>query len=105
VERDAAASDQFKASGGIERLAFAQPTGWLLPNTPWRPYFVRMATGIFRTSHDWAEVDFGIDTMAITRRDYEAGRYQPPFDELPLEGDYRAAQKRAAMARLPRDLA
>jgi hypothetical protein len=64
-----------------------------------------MATGIFRTPHDWAEVDFGVETMAITRRDYEAGRYQPPFDELPLEADYRAAQKRAAMAKLPRDLA
>ena len=47
-----------------------------------------MATGIFRTPNDWAEVDFGVETMAITRRDYDAGRHQPPFDELPLEADF-----------------
>jgi hypothetical protein len=77
---------------------------WLLPITPWHPYLGRMATGIFRTPHDWAEVDFGLETMAITRRDYEAGRYQPPFDELPLEADYRAAQNKVATARPPRNL-
>lgn len=61
-----------------------------------------MATGIFRTPNDWAEVDFGVETMAITRRDYDAGRHQPPFDELPLEADFRAAQKKMAMARPPK---
>ena len=63
-----------------------------------------MATGIFRTPHDWAEVDLGVETMAITHHDYEAGRFQPPFDELPLEADYRAAHKKVAMAKQPRDL-
>ena len=29
--------------------------------------------------------------MAITRRDYEAGRYQAPLDELPLEADWGAS--------------
>jgi hypothetical protein len=50
---------------------------------PSTPLSWPMAMGIFRTSDDRVEVDFGIEVMTITRCDYEAGRYQP-FDELPF---------------------
>ena len=36
--------------------------------------------------------------MAITRRDYEAGRYQAPLDELPLEADWGASAPLMAAA-------
>jgi hypothetical protein len=54
-----------------------------------------MAKGIFRTPDGWAEVDYGAHTISITRVRYEQLGYQPPFDALPLEIDYRAAQQKA----------
>jgi hypothetical protein len=34
-------------------------------------------------------------TMALTPYQYEANEYQPTFDSLPFEADYRAAEKKA----------
>jgi hypothetical protein len=54
-----------------------------------------MAKGIFRTSNGWAQVDYGAHSAPIPRYQYEANEYQPPFDSLPFEADYGAAEKKA----------
>jgi hypothetical protein len=54
-----------------------------------------MAKGIFRTSNGWAQVGYGAHSAPIPRYQYEVNEYQPPFDSLPFEADYRAAEKKA----------
>ena len=52
-------------------------------------------TGLFRTADGSAQVDYdGID-IPIPRSRYEANGYNPDFDKLPLEADFRAAQEEA----------
>ena len=48
-----------------------------------------------RTADGWAQVDYGNNSAPIPRARYEENGYQPPFDKLPLEADYRAAQRNA----------
>jgi hypothetical protein len=52
-----------------------------------------MATGMYRTGHDWAQVDYDGSNIPIPRSKYEENGYKPAFDELPLEEDYWAAQE------------
>jgi hypothetical protein len=54
-----------------------------------------MLKGIFRTSNGWVQVDYGAHSAPIPRYQYEADGFQPPFDNLPFEADYRAAEKKA----------
>jgi hypothetical protein len=58
-----------------------------------------MAKGIFRTSNGWAQVDYGAHSAPIPRYQYEANEYQPPFDSLPFEADYRAAEPQSPPGR------
>jgi hypothetical protein len=53
-----------------------------------------MARGIFRTPDGRVQVDYGANSVSISRARYEGQGYEPPFDELPLEVFYRAAQKK-----------
>ena len=54
-----------------------------------------MVKGIFRTSNGWVQVDYGAHSAPIPRYQYEVNGFQPPFDNLPFEADYRAAEKKA----------
>jgi hypothetical protein len=54
-----------------------------------------MLKGIFRTSNGWVQVDYGAHSAPIPRYQYEVNGFQPPFDNLPFEADYRAAEKKA----------
>jgi hypothetical protein len=54
-----------------------------------------MARGIFRTVDGFVQVDFGIHSAAMPRARYEEQGYQPPFETLPSEVDYLAAQQKA----------
>jgi hypothetical protein len=63
-----------------------------------------MPTGIFRSEDGWAQVDYGAGTtIPIPRSRYEANGYNPDFDKLPWEAEYRAAEdkKEDAARRLP----
>ena len=53
-----------------------------------------MARGIFRTDDDWVQVDYGKHTAPVPRDRYEQNGYEPPFEKLPTEDAYRAAQGR-----------
>jgi hypothetical protein len=53
-----------------------------------------MAKGIFRTADDWVQVDYGTNSAPIPRSKYEDKGYKPPFETLPLESEYYAAQKK-----------
>ena len=67
----------------------------MLLNTNCRAYLALMATGLFQTADGWAQVNYGAHTAPIPRARYEESGYQPPFETLPLEADYRAAQRKA----------
>jgi hypothetical protein len=54
-----------------------------------------MAKGIFRSTDGWAQVDYGNHSAPIPRNTYDENSYQPPFEKLPLEADYKAAQKKS----------
>jgi hypothetical protein len=54
-----------------------------------------MATGMYRNSVGFAQVDYDGNTIPISRSKYEANGYKPDFDKLPLEADYWAAQEGA----------
>jgi hypothetical protein len=56
---------------------------------------MNMATGMFRTGDDWAQVDYDGSNIPIPRSKYEENGYKPAFDELPLEEDYWAGQEKA----------
>jgi hypothetical protein len=70
-------------------VSITQLTSWLAENE------INMATGIFRTSDGWAQVDYDGSNIPISRSKYEENGYKPNFDELPLEADYWAAQEKA----------
>ena len=40
--------------------------------------------GLFRTSDEWAMVEYGNHQMSIPRQRYEEQDYEPPFELLPL---------------------
>jgi hypothetical protein len=54
-----------------------------------------MASGMFRTSDGWVQVDYDGTDIPIPRSKYEENGYKPDFDKLPLEADYWAAQEKA----------
>ena len=54
-----------------------------------------MASGMFRTSDGWVQVDYDGTNIPIPRSKYEENGYQPDFNALPSEADYWAAQERA----------
>jgi hypothetical protein len=54
-----------------------------------------MATGMFRTSDGWVQVDYDGSNIPIPRSKYEENGYKPDFDKLPLEADYWAALEKA----------
>jgi hypothetical protein len=53
-----------------------------------------MARGIFQTVDGFVQVDYGIRSVAMPRARYEEEGYQPPFETLPSEADYLAAQQK-----------
>ena len=53
-----------------------------------------MARGIFRTVDGLIQVDYGLRSVAMPRSRYEEEGYQPPFETLPSEADYLAAQQK-----------
>jgi hypothetical protein len=60
---------------------------------------VMAAKGVYRTSlpdsgGEFASVDYGVASSGgwMTRADYEARKYQPPFDNLPTKEQYDAAK-------------
>jgi hypothetical protein len=54
-----------------------------------------MARGIYRTVDGLVQVDYGIRSVPMFRSRYEELGYPPPFETLPSEGDYLAAQEKA----------
>jgi hypothetical protein len=61
-----------------------------------RPYLVNMARGIFRTVDGLVQVAFNsVYSAPMYRVRYEQEGYQPPFETLPSEADYFAAQQKA----------
>jgi hypothetical protein len=54
-----------------------------------------MASGMFRTSDGWVQVDYDGTNIPIPRSKYEENGYKHDFDKLPLEADYWAAQEKA----------
>ena len=61
-----------------------------------RPLQARQATGIFRTSDGWARVEYSRGTGPIPRDLYVTKGYEPAYEELPTEAEYRASNVRAA---------
>lgn len=53
-----------------------------------------MARGVYRIDDEWVQVNYGKHELPIMRERYETKSYQPPFDELPTEAEYRAARRR-----------
>lgn len=54
-----------------------------------------MAKGLFRTVEGLAQVDYDGNDIPITRSKYEENAYEPDFDTLPTEVDYRLAIEEA----------
>jgi hypothetical protein len=54
-----------------------------------------MARGIYRTVDGLVQVDYGVYSAPMFRARYEEQGYQPPFETLPAEADYVAAQEKA----------
>jgi hypothetical protein len=57
-----------------------------------------MARGVYRTTNprgaEYAAVDFGTSARleSVSRRDYEANGYEPPFDELPTKEESESSE-------------
>lgn len=54
-----------------------------------------MAKGIYRTVDGLVQVDHGIHSAPMPRTRYVELGYQPPFETLPSEAEYLAAQQKA----------
>jgi hypothetical protein len=56
-----------------------------------------MARGIFRSPGNppWAQVDYGMHSVPIPEPEYRQKGYEPDFDELPWEVEYKALQEKA----------
>ena len=54
-----------------------------------------MATGMYRRSDGFAQVDYDGSSIPVSRSKYEENGYKPEFDKLPLEADYLASQEQA----------
>jgi hypothetical protein len=54
-----------------------------------------MATGMFRTGDDWAQVDYDGSNIPVPRSKYVKNGFKPDFDKLPLEAEYWTAQEKA----------
>jgi hypothetical protein len=75
-------------------IYYERPPG-LLADGRWRPYLARMAKGIYRTVDGFVQVDYGTHSTPMPRKRYQDEGYQPPFETLPSEPDYLAAQQKA----------
>lgn len=53
-----------------------------------------MPTGLFKTPDQSAQVEYDGVSIPIPRSTYEKNGYQPDFDKLPLEDEYKAAQEK-----------
>ena len=60
-----------------------------------RRYLASMAKGIYRTVDGFVQVDFGTHSTPMPRARYQDEGYNPPFEMLPSEPDYLAAQQKA----------
>lgn len=60
-----------------------------------RAYLASMAKGIYRTVDGFVQVHFGTHSTPMPRARYQEEGYQPPFETLPSEPDYFAAQQKA----------
>jgi hypothetical protein len=49
-----------------------------------------MPKGLYYDADGWVMVDYGSHQAAIAREQYELSGYQPPYDKLPSEEQYRA---------------
>jgi hypothetical protein len=47
-----------------------------------------MPTGLYREVDGWVRVDYGKFRISIPRRKYEAIRYKPTYDQLPMKDDH-----------------
>jgi hypothetical protein len=54
-----------------------------------------MATGMYRRSDGFAQVDYDGSSIPVSRSKYEENGYKPEFDKLPQEADYLASQEQA----------
>ncbi len=54
-----------------------------------------MATGMYRRSDGFAQVDYDGSSIPISRSKYEENGYKPEFDKLPSEADYLTSQEEA----------
>lgn len=64
-----------------------------------------MAKGLYRYGQGWAAVLYDKVEIPISRDDYVAKGYQPPYEELPTQAQYGGAKKKKAMADLERERA
>ena len=60
-----------------------------------------MPTGLFRTTDQSVQVEYDGVSIPIPRSTYEKNGYQPDFDKLPLEDEYKAAQEKLRNAPRP----
>jgi hypothetical protein len=49
-----------------------------------------MPKGLYRDEDGWVMVDYGNHQAMIPRDQYEAKGYEPPYEKLPTEEQYRA---------------
>jgi hypothetical protein len=54
-----------------------------------------MATGMYRRSDGFAQVDYDGTSIPISRSKYEENGYKPDFDKLPPEAEYLASREEA----------
>jgi hypothetical protein len=60
-----------------------------------RLYLASMARGLFRTVDGLVQVDYRLYSAPMPRSRYEEEGNEPPFETLPSEADYLAAQQKA----------
>jgi hypothetical protein len=54
-----------------------------------------MATGIYRRTDGFAQVDYDGTSIPVSRAKYEENAYKPDFDKLPPEAEYLASKEEA----------
>ena len=54
-----------------------------------------MATGMYRRSDGFAQVDYDGIVFLVSRAKYEENGYKPDFDKLPLEAEYLTSREEA----------
>lgn len=54
-----------------------------------------MATGMYRRSDGFVQVDYDGTSIPISQSKYEENGYRPDFDKLPPEAEYLASKEEA----------